>query len=87
MASDSMLAYNRRYAASKLNIFKMESSLVEMEMYTLHRIQLCKPNLWDRNMMRHTMKMTPPKAVEELDSLQEKNSRSSSSGNLGVESL
>jgi hypothetical protein len=43
MASDYMLAYNRLYAESKPNIFKMESSLVElgcMEIHTLHPMQL-----------------------------------------------
>jgi hypothetical protein len=45
MASDYMLAYNRLYAESKPNIFKMESSLAElgcMEIHTLHLIMQTK---------------------------------------------
>jgi len=38
MASDYMLAYNRLYAESKLNIFKMESSLVELGCMEIHTL-------------------------------------------------
>jgi hypothetical protein len=40
MASDYMLAYNRLYVESKLDVFKMESSVVELWWIEIHTLCL-----------------------------------------------
>lgn len=89
MASDYMLAYNRLYAESKPNIFKMESSLVElgwMEIHTLHLMQLIlQTNLMGPEYAAKYNEDDSSKAVEGLDRRTIRDP--AVSGNVGVESL